>query len=158
LNIPVVSGNYFLFIMKIKIIAVGKVKDRAFREKIEEYTGRIQHDVRLENVEIKDSNREKEGRKILDHLRREQGHVIALDERGSLVPSAAFARMLSAIQQKIVFVIGGPDGLTDDVKKNARERLALSPLTFTHEIARLLLLEQLYRAVSIIKNRKYHRG
>jgi 23S rRNA (pseudouridine1915-N3)-methyltransferase len=157
LNISVVSGNYFLPIMNIKIIAVGKVKDRAYREKIEEYSDRICHDARIETAEIKDSGREEEGRKVLDHLRREQGHVIALDERGSLVSSTAFARKLSATQQKIVFVIGGPDGLADDVKKNVRECIALSPLTFTHEIARLLLLEQIYRAISIIKNRKYHR-
>ena len=143
--------------MKIKIIVVGKVKDRAYREKIEDYAGRVGHDARLEIVEVRDSGREEEGRKILDHLQGKQGHVIALDERGSLVSSTAFARKLSAVSQKIVFVIGGPDGLADDVKKNARECIALSPLTFTHEIARLLLLEQIYRAISIIKNRKYHR-
>jgi 23S rRNA (pseudouridine1915-N3)-methyltransferase len=143
--------------MNIKIVAVGKVKDRLYREKIEEYADRIRHDARLEIVEIKDSNREEEGRKILDHLKREQGHVIALDEHGSLVPSVAFAKKISALSRKIIFVIGGPDGLAEEVTKLSRERLALSPMTFTHEMARLVLLEQIYRAISIIKNGKYHR-
>ena len=143
--------------MNIKIVAVGKVKDRLYREKIEEYADRIRHDARLEIVEIKDSNREEEGRKILDHLKREQGHVIALDEHGSLVPSVAFAKKISALSRKIIFVIGGPDGLAEEVKKFSRELLAVSPMTFTHEMARLVLLEQIYRAISIIKNGKYHR-
>ena len=143
--------------MDIKILAVGKIKDPAYSQKIEEYAGRIRHDVKLEIVEIKDSDPESEAEKILDHCGREQAEVFALDERGKLLTSLEFARMISAAPRRIIFVVGGPDGLSDRVKKAARACFALSPMTFTHEMARLLLVEQIYRAISIIKGRKYHK-
>jgi 23S rRNA (pseudouridine1915-N3)-methyltransferase len=143
--------------MDITIIAVGKIKDRAYLQKITEYAERIRHDAKLDIVEIKDAGLDEEGRRIVDHLQRERAHTIALDERGKLYSSAEFAKKLSSLQQKIVFVIGGPTGLSPQVKKSVRETFALSPLTFTHEMARLLLLEQVYRAISILKNRKYHK-
>lgn len=143
--------------MDIKIIAIGKIKDRSYSQKIEEYIGRIRHDARLEIVEIKDSDPETEGAKIAEHCRREHAQVIALDERGKLFSSLEFARKLAAIPGKVVFVIGGPFGLSEEAKKNAHECMALSPMTFTHEITRLLLVEQIYRAITIIKGRKYHK-
>ena len=145
--------------MDLKIIAVGKVKDRALLQKIEEYAGKIRHDAKLEIVEVRDSTPEAEGAKIVELLSRERAgaHAIALDETGKLFSSREFARRCAAIPRRIVLVIGGPFGLSQQVKDSAGELLALSPLTFTHEIARLLLLEQLYRAISINKNRKYHK-
>jgi 23S rRNA (pseudouridine1915-N3)-methyltransferase len=143
--------------MDIRIIAVGKVKDRAYLQKIEEYCGRIRHDAKLEIVEIKDAGREREGEKIVDHVNRLRAHSIALDETGKLCTSLDFAKKLSSLPQPIAFVIGGPNGLSTEVKKYAHERIALSPMTFTHEMARVLLLEQIYRGISIIKNRSYHK-
>ena len=143
--------------MDIKILAVGKIKDAAYSQKIEEYAGRIRHDAKLAIVEIKDSDPESEADRILDHCGREQADVFALDERGKLYSSLEFARVVSAAQRRIIFIIGGPDGLSDRVKKAARACIALSPMTFTHEMARLLLVEQIYRAISILKGRKYHK-
>jgi len=127
--------------MNIKILAVGKIKDAAYSQKIEEYAGRIRHDAKLTIVEIKDSSPESEADRRLDHCGREQADVFALDERGKLYSSLEFARAVSAAQRRIVFIIGGPDGLSDRVKRAARACIALSPMTFTHEMARLLLVE-----------------
>jgi 23S rRNA (pseudouridine1915-N3)-methyltransferase len=145
--------------MDLKIIAVGKIKDRAFLQKIEEYAEKIRHDARLEVVEVRDSTPEAEGAKIVELLSRERAgaHVIVLDEKGKLMPSREFAHRLAALPRRVILVIGGPFGLSPLAKSAAAELVALSPLTFTHEIARLLLLEQLYRAISILKNRKYHK-
>ncbi|MBN1129823.1 MAG: 23S rRNA (pseudouridine(1915)-N(3))-methyltransferase RlmH [Chitinispirillaceae bacterium] len=144
--------------MDIRIIAVGKVKDRAYLQKIGEYYDRIRHDAKLQIVEIRDAGREEEGRRIVEHLRRLRAYVIALDEKGKMFTSQEFAKKIVSVPRTIAFVIGGPDGLSDEARKSVRECVALSPLTFTHEIARLLLAEQLYRAISIVKNRKYHKG
>jgi 23S rRNA (pseudouridine1915-N3)-methyltransferase len=143
--------------MDIKILAIGKVKESAYLQKIEEYAERIRHDAKLEIVEIRDSDKETEGAKVIDHCGRERAHVFALDERGKLFTSVEFARKLAAAPARIVFVIGGPFGLSEEAKKNAHECIALSPMTFTHEITRLLLVEQIYRAISILKGRKYHK-
>jgi 23S rRNA (pseudouridine1915-N3)-methyltransferase len=143
--------------MDIKILAIGKIKDRSYSQKTEEYIGRIRHDAKLEVVEIKDSDPETEGAKIAEYCRREHAQVIALDEHGKLFSSVEFARKLAAAPGRIIFVIGGPFGLSEEVKGVAGSLIALSPLTFTHELARLVLLEQIYRAISIIKNRKYHK-
>jgi 23S rRNA (pseudouridine1915-N3)-methyltransferase len=155
-SFPRFPSNYFSF-MDIKILAVGKVRDRAILQKIEEYAERVRHDAKLEIVEVKDSDPEHEGAKIAEHCRRERARIFALDERGKLFTSDGFARHLSAIPEKIIFVIGGPFGLSEQVKKASAGMVALSPMTFTHEMARLLLVEQIYRAISIIKNRKYHK-
>jgi 23S rRNA (pseudouridine1915-N3)-methyltransferase len=143
--------------MDIKILAVGKIKDPTYSQKIEEYAAKVRHDAKLEMVEIKDSDPESEAEKILDHCGRDHAEVYALDERGKLFSSLEFAQKFSAVPRRIIFIIGGPCGLSERVKKSARGCVSLSPLTFTHEIARLLLVEQIYRAVSIIKGRKYHK-
>ena len=143
--------------MEIKIIAIGKIKDSAYLQKIEEYAKRICHDSKLEIIEIKDADPKTEGERILDHISRDRGRLLALDETGKQYSSIAFAQKLSAISGKVIFIIGGPFGLSDEVKMAADERVALSTLTFTHEMARLLLLEQVYRAISILKKRGYHK-
>ena len=141
----------------IRIIAVGKIKDFYLQHKIKEFADRINHDFRLEVIEIKDSSPQSEGLKILDILRKDQGYVFALSEEGKEYDSVSFAQRLANISGRINFIIGGPDGLSEEVKSASSERLSLSRMTFTHEIARLLLLEQLYRAAMILNNRKYHR-
>jgi 23S rRNA (pseudouridine1915-N3)-methyltransferase len=142
--------------MEIKIIAVGRVRDSAYSEKISDFISRIRHDAKLEIVEIKDGTKESEGEKILEHMKKERGRMIALDEKGRFFSSLEFARHISAIPQRIIMIIGGPFGLSPAVKAAAAETVALSAMTFTHEMARMLLLEQIYRAISIINNRKYH--
>jgi len=144
--------------MLIKIIAVGRIKDRNLSALCEMMLKRLRFDVKIEIVELKDSDKTGECKRIAEALDKEQGFVIALSEDGKLLDSVAFATRIDSIHQRIVFVIGGPQGLDDTVKNRVDLLLSLSPMTFTHEMARYLLLEQIFRAVTIIKGRGYHNG
>jgi 23S rRNA (pseudouridine1915-N3)-methyltransferase len=143
--------------MNIKVLSVGRVKDPDLRNKISDYTKRISRDARITLQEIKDSDSETEGRKLLDILQKESGYAFALSEEGAIYTSAKFAARIGAIQKKLIFVIGGPLGLSPAVKKRADEILSLSRMTFSHEMVQLFLLEQIYRGISINLNRKYHK-
>ena len=143
--------------MQIKIISVGRVKDSDLRNKISDYTKRISRDARIAFQQIKDSDIEYEGSKLIDIITKEAGYVFALSEEGTIYTSAGFAARINAIQKKLVFVIGGPLGLSPAVKNRADEILSLSRMTFSHEMVQLFLLEQLYRGISINLNRKYHK-
>lgn len=143
--------------MKIKIAAVGKVKDKCISGKVREYERRIRHDARLETVEIRDSGIEAEGAKLQEIIRRERMCAVVLSEEGGQYSSREFSDLLRTRGPHVLFVIGGPDGLSDAVKGEAKVLLSLSKMTFTHEMARLFLLEQIYRAISIQNNKKYHR-
>ena len=142
--------------MLIKVLVVGKMKDRAFRERCEEYWKWLTQYAKLEVKELPDSTKEKENAAILRELEKERGWVCALSEDGKEYTSRQLAAKLGAIDRKIVLVIGGPYGLTPEVKARAEEVWALSKLTFTHEMARLLLSEQLFRAATILNGGSYH--
>ena len=144
--------------MNIKVLSVGRVKDPDLRNKISDYTKRISRDARITLQEIKDSDSETEGRKLLDILQKESGYAFALSEEGAIYTSAKFAARIGAIQKKLIFVIGGPLGLSPAVKTRAGEILSLSRMTFSHEMVQLFLLEQIYRGISINLNRKYHKA
>jgi len=143
---------------KIKILAVGKIKENYVKKGIEEYMKRMGNR-RLEIIELKDSTKQKEGGDILNRLKKLEGYItIALDEHGKGLTSFEFAGFIKKITQRdICFIIGGPDGLDESVLNKADYKIALSQMTFTHEMARLFLIEQLYRAFSIIEGKKYHR-
>jgi 23S rRNA (pseudouridine1915-N3)-methyltransferase len=113
---------------------------------------------RLEIIEIKDSNREKEDRELAARLAAVPGTglVIALDERGEDLTSEQFAGWLEQ-EASLSFVIGGADGLGEQVSGLARRTLRLSSMTLTHEMARVLLAEQIYRGLSILRGMPYHR-
>jgi 23S rRNA (pseudouridine1915-N3)-methyltransferase len=142
--------------MLIKIIAVGKIKDKSLQAKIDEFCKWISPYAKLEIQELKDSSMDKEGVAIIRVLEKEKGHVFVMTEEGSQFTSEKFSKKLSAIDSKIVFVIGGPFGISPDVKHKADTLLSLSKMTFTHEMARLFLIEQIYRAINIAKGGKYH--
>ena len=144
-------------VIDIKVISVGRIKDASLRGKIEDYIHRTTHDAKIEVVEIRDAGPEMESRKLQEILQKEQGYIVALTEEGRQFDSVHFAHHLEKISRRIIFVIGGPFGLSPEVKRLSHELLSLSKMTFPHEIARMLLMEQLYRAVSIIKNRAYHK-
>lgn len=155
--------------MKLRVICVGRVKERFVQEGIAKYLRFIG---RYADVEIRDVKDEK----VTDLKdaplirRREQerinravppdAFVIALDERGQELTSHEFAALLVGLKEKgirdLAFVIGGPLGLDEAVTKRADKTLAVSRWTFTHEMARLVLLEQLYRAFTIITGKTYH--
>lgn len=144
-------------VLDFKIISVGKIKDKELLKKIEDYSQRIRHDARIDFLEIKDTNPEKECEKLSELIDKENGFIFALSEDGREYGSAEFARKLESMNRRIVFLIGGPFGLNESIKRNSDQVLSLSKMTFPHEIARLLLFEQIYRSISIILNRKYHK-
>lgn len=143
--------------MLIKIIVVGKLKDRAIQARCDEFAKWLGPYAKVETVELPDSTPAKEGAAILKHLEREKNSaIIALSEEGREFTSAAFAETLGRFDRKIVFIIGGPFGLDPNVKTRATLLWSLSKLTFTHELARLLLYEQLYRALNLLHGGNYH--
>jgi 23S rRNA (pseudouridine1915-N3)-methyltransferase len=143
--------------MKIKIISIGKIKDTSLQNLISDYSKRIN----IEFIEIKDSTSEKETIKLNEILEKiKKKYVFVLSEEGSQLSSIGFSNKLKevSLEKEIVFVIGGPFGLSHDLKKQADFLLSLSKMTFTHEMAKLYLVEQIYRADSIIQGKKYHKA
>jgi 23S rRNA (pseudouridine1915-N3)-methyltransferase len=148
--------------MKLKLITVGKVKDKQISELIKDYSLKIGFDAKLETVEVKDSTVEEEGMKIIELIERMKNSrfVFVLSEEGKQLGSVEFSDKLKQLDlsgKTIVFVIGGPFGLYEELKKKADMLFSLSKMTFTHEMAHLFLMEQLYRSNSIIHNKKYHK-
>lgn len=140
---------------RCRILAVGKVRRGWIQEGIDLYRKRLPG---LEIVEIRDSTPAKEAEAIRASLRPDD-HLIALMEEGTPLASEPFARRLEQLgNQRLAFVIGGADGLTDALKTSARWQLSLSPMTFPHELARLMLIEQLFRAQAILQGSPYHRA
>ncbi len=144
----------------IKIITIGKTKESYLKQGINDFIERISHFHKIDYVELKDrENLKEEAKEILGRIKDE--FVVALDERGKECGSRLFAEFLKkkCIEEgrSILFIIGSAEGLHEDVKKRADLLLALSQMTFTHEMCRLFLAEQLYRAFNIIKGTKYHR-
>lgn len=142
--------------MLFKLLVVGRVKDPHYQAKINEFLQRLNAFGKVEIVELRDDSVEKESGAILKALENEKGWVIVLDERGENITSVDLAGKLNSCDRKIVMVIGGAFGFTDEVRKRADWLLALSKFTVTHEMARLLVVEQLYRACTIIAGKKYH--
>ena len=143
--------------MLCKIIVVGKPKDKVLGAKSAEFVSRCGAYGKVECVELPDSDVAKEGKSLMKELEKEKNSfVFVLSEEGKLFTTATFAQKISAIDRKIVFVIGGPFGLAPEVKARADLLWSLSPLTFTHEMARFLLCEQLYRALNFNAGGSYH--
>ena len=134
---------------------MGKVRRRWIQEGIELYRKRLPG---LQIQELRDGTREKEADAIRA-ARRPDEQLVVLTEEGVNFGSVSFAQKIEqASHERIAFVIGGADGLTDALKAEARWQLSLSPMTFPHELARLLLIEQLFRAQAILQGSPYHRA
>ncbi|QNI50905.1 putative SPOUT methyltransferase family protein [Synechococcus sp. RS9915] len=134
---------------------MGKVRRSWIQDGIELYRKRLPG---LEIIEIRDSTPDKEAESIRASIRPNE-HLIALMEEGDAVGSIPFARRLDQLgNQRLAFVIGGADGLTNELKGRAHWQLSLSPMTFPHELARLMLIEQLFRAQAILQGSPYHRA
>ncbi len=139
---------------KIRLLAIGKVKKGWIREGIEVYQKRLPE---LTTLELKDTKPDKEGEQILAQLKG-RDRLIALTEEGQCYDSVKFAQFISQAESgSLVFAIGSAEGLSPKMKKAADHLLSLSPMTFPHELARLLLLEQLYRAKTILQGSSYHK-
>ena len=143
-----------LNISHYKIIAIGKIRKKWIQEGIEMYLKRLPG---LEVKEIKDSTQAKEEHTIKEIISKNE-FLVTLNENGQSFTSKQLAtKLLTSHNQNITFVIGGASGLTSSLNNLASWQLSLSPLTFPHEIARLLLIEQLYRAKTITQGGPYHK-
>ena len=143
--------------MLSKVLVVGRLKDRAIQARCDEFAKWLGPYAKLEVQELPDSNVAKEGQAILKALERDRGAaLVALSEEGKEFTSVKFAEVLGKFDRKVVFVIGGPYGLAPEIRAKADLLWSLSRLTFTHELARLLLFEQLFRAVNILHGGSYH--
>ena len=133
---------------RLSIYAIGKIKKNWIRDGINQYKKRMP-DLILN--ELKSFN--------VNNLRLKNNIIICLSEEGKQFNSIELTSLLLNFKnKKIIFLIGDADGISSDVKKQSDLLLSLSPLTFPHELARLILLEQIYRAISISNNSPYHRG
>ncbi len=155
--------------MNINIICIGKIKEKYILDGIQEFTKRMQVFGKLKIFELKedgnDTNRsisiEKEAKSILETLEKNKGFKILLDIQGKTLSSEEMALQIEKIalngNNTINFIIGGSYGVSEDVRKSADLRLSFSKMTFPHQLMRLILIEQIYRWFSIIKNTKYHK-
>jgi 23S rRNA (pseudouridine1915-N3)-methyltransferase len=157
--------------MQIKFLWVGKTKNAPIRSLVSDYIERIGHWVSCEVVEIRDLSRgrslrisdiiEAEGEEISRHIPK-FGRMVALDETGTQFSSVDFAHWLESEQnsgtRSIAFVIGGPEGLSRAVAERAHVVMSLGKMTWTHEMCRVLILEQIYRAFCIMRKIPYHKG
>ena len=151
--------------MKINIICVGSLKEKFFIDAINEYSKRLSRFVNLKIVELpqckideKNATLKFEEQKIIEAC---EGYVVLLDIKGEQFSSEALASTIKKLevngQSTISFVIGGSFGVSEEVRKKANMRLSFSSLTFPHQLFRVMLLEQIYRAFTIINNMPYHK-
>lgn len=148
----------------IKIVCVGKIKEKYLSLALTEYLKRLSKYTKIDIVQVADeANAEKalkvEGEKILSKIRDDE-YVIALDISGESISSIDFAKKIDNVfnsYSKLVFVIGGSYGLSSQVKKRSDYLLSFSKMTFPHQMFRVILLEQIYRAYKINNNESYHK-
>jgi len=150
----------------IRIICVGKVKEKFYREAIEEYLKRLTKYTKLEIIEVsdvdfgnKDIVLEREKENILKVLN-DKDYIITLEIEGKQMTSIDFSKKIDNIflrNPNITFIIGGSYGLHNDIKKISNYALSFSEFTFPHQLFRIVLLEQIYRAFKIQKNESYHK-
>ncbi len=155
--------------MKLKLFTIGKTDASYIRQGIEEYKSRLKHYGSFEMVEFPDikkgknlsekEQKEKEGDLILSKITNGDWLVL-LDEKGKEYSSLSFSKLMQKRMNQglknLVFVIGGPYGFSEKVYQRANEKLALSQMTFSHQMVRLFFVEQLYRGFTILKGEPYH--
>lgn len=150
----------------IKIITVGSIKEKYLKDAIEEYQKRLKKYTDLEIVEIKDEGllpakqaMEKEAEKINKHIN-EKEYIITLEIEGKELTSEELSKKIEdilIINSNITFIIGGSYGIDKSIKDKAKYHLSFSKMTFPHQLFRVLLLEQIYRAFKIMNNESYHK-
>lgn len=154
--------------MRIKIIQIGKTKEKYLQEGCGEFLKRVSPFADVEVVTLKECVasrtftgercKEDEGSLILKNVK-EGEFLVALDEGGRQIDSVSFAKFLGEFKdsgQTLCFIVGGPYGLSEKVKSSANQLLSFSKMTFTHQMIRMFLLEQIYRGLSILNGKGYH--
>ena len=155
--------------MKVKLVLIGKTDLNYLKEGINEYEKRLKHYLPMEIVVIpdlkntkklsEDQQKQKEGELILGQIK-DGDFTVLLDEKGKEFSSVDFSKfiekqMISGLRN-LIFVVGGPYGFSDKIYKRANTKISLSKMTFSHQMVRMIFLEQLYRAMTIIKGEPYH--
>lgn len=155
--------------LKINLIAMGDIKEKYLKEAIQEYTKRLSRFCQLKIVELKENvARSNNDLDILNALKKDadlikphlSGHIICLDVEGKMLSSPQFAEKIkkqTLSTSEITFVIGASNGIHEEIKALSKERISFSPMTFPHQLMRVIFLEQLYRAFTIINNISYHK-
>ena len=154
--------------MKIKIVSVGSIKEKFLKDAISEYLKRLTRFAKIEIIEVDETKiqnkseeqvKKEEGERLLKRIGQDE-FVILLDLKGELISSEVLAQKINDLINKgispLTFVIGGTLGLSEEVKKRANIKLSISKMTFTHQMCRMIILEQIYRAFKIINNEEYH--
>ena len=155
--------------MKVALVLVGKTVNKHFVELIDEYAGRVKHYIGFDIITIPelkntkslsvDQQKQQEGELILKQMQAGD-HVVLLDEHGKEFRSVEFSsymeQKMQTVNKRLVFVIGGPYGFSPDVYAKANEKISLSKMTFSHQMVRLIFVEQLYRAMTIMRGEPYH--
>ncbi|MBL4592686.1 MAG: 23S rRNA (pseudouridine(1915)-N(3))-methyltransferase RlmH [Flavobacteriales bacterium] len=154
--------------MKIKLITIGKTDEAYLKEGINKYTSRLKHYISFEFKEIPDAKmgkkqntalqKEAEGKEILKLISKSE-FVVLLDENGKEYNSTGFSQFIQKRMNTgmdLTFVIGGPFGFSDEVYAQSNAKIALSQMTFSHQMVRLFFTEQIYRSFTILKGEKYH--
>ena len=149
----------------IKIITVGKIKEKYYTDAVNEYLKRLSKYTKIDLIEVKDEDfdisktllKEKESiNKYID----DKDYVITLEIEGEELDSISLSKKIENIQlnnSNITFIIGGSYGLHEDIKKRSNYKLSFSKLTFPHQLFRVILLEQIYRSFKILNNESYHK-
>ena len=143
----------------IKIICVGKVKEAFYRDAIDEYMKRMGKYHKVEIIEVSDSNIKDEKELILKRIDKKD-YIITLEIERKENTSIEFSKLIDRIlieRSNITFIIGGSDGLDDEIKALSNYKLSFSKMTFPHQLFRVILLEQIYRAFKIMNNESYHK-
>ena len=154
--------------MEIELICVGKTFQPFVQDGFKEFENRLKHYIKFTYTEVKISNakiieiekvKKMEGELILNSIL-PSSKIILLDEKGKSYTSSAFSGLLAENMnqsvKKICFIIGGAYGFSEDVYKRANSKISMSEFTFSHQLVRLIFIEQLYRAFTILKGEKYH--
>lgn len=152
--------------LNITLLTIGKIKEKSFSDLILEYLKRLRPYAKIKieelkaepfNVSTKTKAMEIEGERIINFLQKfPDGKIVLLDEAGKNFSSLEFSDFLNDEKSHFIFVIAGSLGLPKIIKEKIKLNLSLSKMTFPHEMARVILLEQIYRAVTISKNKEYH--
>ena len=150
----------------IKVLCVGRIKEKYLSDAIDEYLKRITKYTKIEIIELEDINKDNieiikklEGKNILKNVK-DRDYVITLEIDGNMLSSEELSKKIENTMinnSNIVFVIGGSYGISDEVKLRSDYKLSFSKLTFPHQLFRVILLEQLYRSYKIINNESYHK-
>ena len=143
----------------IKIICVGKLKEKYLTEGVNDYLTRLRKYHKIELIELSDSNIETEGNEILKHISNKD-YVVSLAIKGTQLSSLELAEKIDKTfisNSNITFIIGGSNGIREDILNKSNMLLSFSKLTYPHGLFRLILLEQIYRSFKILNNETYHK-